>query len=233
MKPESSFIKSELHRKIVNQIITEKIDDPSIIGMLVLGSHARGDAQIASDADLFFILEDGESKDFETKTIDGVLVEYKYADSNKARIRLDTNPMEIYSYLDSRIVFDKRGMVAQLIKEAIEKYHKYSVTLKERQEIYHWLHTAQIKMRSSLQSNDLLKASFVTTATTYKIFEGLWSLNNKPVPPVGSVLAHLKDLGLELPILRSVNDLLLGMTTERINSAIELIDYINQRVLND
>lgn len=49
--------------------------------------------------------------------------------------------------------------------------------------ISHWLHSSLIKIQSALKANDELKASYLVHTSTWTLLEGIWAINNKPVPP--------------------------------------------------
>ncbi|MBD3922954.1 nucleotidyltransferase domain-containing protein [Paenibacillus sp. PR3] len=202
--------------------------------MMLTGSHARGDAHSTSDIDLVVLLQDGHSRQFEAITVDEILVELKYADRQKAIDKLESNPMEPYPYMDGKMLFDKYNVFESLRLEAIRVFNNYNASMKERKAIHHWLRTAKIKIFAAIESNDRLKASFVTSTTSYKILEGLWMVCGKPVPPTGSVLPHIGDLMEEIPHIREWMDgLFLGTIDERMRTAIEMIDWANTRIMNE
>ena len=60
--------------------------------------------------------------------------------------------------------------------------------------ISHWLHSSLIKIQSALKANDELKASYIVHTSTWTLLEGIWVINNKPVPPAGSVLKYIQTL---------------------------------------
>lgn len=227
-----SFIQSEKHRNIIQMLLASLAGDSEVIGLMLTGSHARGDAHSSSDIDLVVLLQDGHSRQFEASIVDEILVELKYADRYKALSKLEANPMEPYQYMDGKILFDKYKVLESLRDEAIKAFNNYKVSMKERKAIYHWLKTAKIKILAAIESNDELKAIFVTSTTSYKILEGLWIVCGKPVPPTGSVLPHAEDLKDEVPNIREwIKELFLGTIDVRMRTAIEMIDWVNDRIM--
>src|SRR5689334_6529821 len=95
-----------LYQTLLQVIIAEASRQEEIIGILLTGSVARGDALPESDLDLRFILAPGVSATFQRGLRQGVLVEQGYADVALAQATLDANPMEVYAYLDGRILYD-------------------------------------------------------------------------------------------------------------------------------
>ncbi len=57
-----SFINYEHHKKLVRAILNECMATDEIIGLMLIGSVARGDANPDSDLDLYLLLEDGYNK---------------------------------------------------------------------------------------------------------------------------------------------------------------------------
>ncbi|UVI32739.1 nucleotidyltransferase domain-containing protein [Paenibacillus spongiae] len=234
MTIDLSFITSVKHRGILENLLAAILADHDIIGMMVIGSHARGDALPESDLDLMLFLREGRSREFQAVTIDHILVEYKYADLNKAKSRLETNPMEVYAYLDGQVLFDSDQIIETLMGEAAARFVNYRMDERERKAIHHWLSSAKIKIQAAVQSRDGLKASFVTASTSYKILEGLWTVCKKPLPPAGSIIAHLDDLKDDVPGIRTLFQLLFtGTPDERADTAIEMIEWIDSRILID
>jgi len=234
MVTDLSFLKSEKHKKILEEISQSLREDNEIIGMMLNGSHARGDANIDSDLDLLILLKEDHNRTFEAKFIYKILVEYKYLDINKARARLQSNHMEPYQYLEGKILFDDLGSLNTLKDEALIIYNSYQLDKNEKKAIYHWLFASRIKIEAAIKSQDYLKAIFVTSTSSYKIMEGIWGVCNKPIPPAGSVLSHLDDLKNDIPFITDWTEtLFLGTIEERIHKAIEMIEWINQRIMND
>ena len=93
--------------------------------------------------------------------------------------------------------------------------------------ISHWLQSSLIKIQSALKANDELKASYIVQTSTWTLLEGIWAINNKPVPPAGSVLKYIKTLSI-VPVNFEdyINRLFLGNTKDRIKAAIELIEWV-------
>ena len=99
--------------------------------------------------------------------------------------------------------------------------------------ISHWLHSSLIKIQSVLKANDELKASYIVQTSTWTLLEGIWAINNKPVPPAGSVLRYIQTLpNKQIHLDELLNKLFLGDTTERISSAIVLIEWVLHNLKN-
>jgi predicted nucleotidyltransferase len=216
-----------LYDVLLQEIVDEARTHEDILGILLTGSVARGDALPGSDLDLRFILSPGHSRTFQSEFRRGILIERGYADLAQAQSKLKTNPMEVYAYLDGQILYDPAAILIQLRAQAQKYFETYQITEKEQQAIAYWLMSARLKMETALRANDLLKAAFIASTTSWKILEGLWATNSRPIPPSGSVWIHLKDLSKGPPhVAESLKTLFCGETQQRIQTAIDLIGWV-------
>ncbi|AIE79879.1 nucleotidyltransferase domain protein [Bacillus cereus] len=107
MMESFSFITNEKHKKLVQTIFYEYVFRDKVNGLILIGSVARGDAYPESDLDFYILLEDGQKKKFHSEMREDILVEYKGADFNQIQVNFKNNPMELYSFLEGKILFDK------------------------------------------------------------------------------------------------------------------------------
>ncbi|TKH10712.1 nucleotidyltransferase domain-containing protein [Bacillus wiedmannii] len=222
-----SFITNEKHKKLVQPILNEYLSTDKVNGCMLIGSVARGDAYPESDLDFYILLEDGQKKKFHSEMREGILVEYKYADCNQIQVNFKNNPMELYSFLEGKILFDKRDDLKKLKEIAAYEFENYHVSSDKIKGISHWLHSSLIKMQSALKANDELKASYIVHTSTWTLLEGIWAINNKPTPPAGSVLSYIQVLpNKPIQLEALLHKLFLGDTKERIESAIVLIEWV-------
>lgn len=221
------FIKYEQHKKLVQTIAAEILSTDKVNGCMLIGSVARGDAYPDSDLDFYILLEEGQKKKFHSETREDILVEYKSADFNQIQVNFKNNPMEIYSFLEGEILFDKSGELKKLKEIATYEFENYRVSSDKMKGISHWLHSSLIKIQSALKANDELKASYIVHTSTWTLLEGIWAVNNKPTPPAGSVLKYIKTLSkVPTNFEDYINKLFLGDTKDRIKAAIELIEWV-------
>ncbi|GCF72124.1 DNA polymerase subunit beta [Bacillus cereus] len=222
-----SFITNEKHKKLVQTILNEYVFRDKVNGLMLIGSVARGDAYPESDLDFYILLEDGQKKKFHSETREGILVEYKGADFNQIQVNFKNNPMELYSFLEGKILFDKSGELKKLKEIATYEFENYRVSSDKVKGISHWLHSSLIKIQSALKANDELKASYIVHTSTWTLVEGIWAINNKPVPPAGSVLKYIQTLpNKPIHLDALLNKLFLDDTKDRIKAAIELIEWM-------
>ncbi|ALZ61295.1 hypothetical protein FORC13_2234 [Bacillus cereus] len=231
-----AFITYEQHKKLVQTIVAEVLSMEKVNGFMLIGSVARGDAYPESDLDFYILLEDGQKKKFHSEMREDILVEYKGADFNQIQVNFKNNPMELYSFLEGKILFDKSGELKKLkkLKEiATYEFENYRVSSDKMKGISHWLHSSLIKIQSALKANDELKASYLVHTSTWTSLEGIWAINNKPVPPAGSALRYIQTLpNKPIHLDELLNKLFLGDTTERIPSAIFLVEWVLHNLEN-
>ncbi|GHO76780.1 DNA polymerase subunit beta [Ktedonobacter sp. SOSP1-85] len=216
-----------LYQTLLQEIIEEASGQEEIIGILLTGSVARGDALPGADLDLRFILTPGARRAFHRGLRQGVLVEQEYADAAGTQYKLETNPMEVYAYLDGCILFDPQGILALLKEQAQRRFETYRISEQEREKITSWLEAARFKIRVAERGGHLLKAAFVAGTVSWQVIEGLWAANNRPLPPNGSIWAHLEDLSQGPPdVEERLKQFFCGETKQRVEVALELLDWI-------
>ncbi|MGY2613835.1 nucleotidyltransferase domain-containing protein [Bacillus pretiosus] len=220
-------IKHEQHKKLVQTIVAEILSIDKVNGCMLIGSVARGDAYPDSDLDFYILLEEGQKKKFHSETREDILVEYKSADFNQIQVNFKNNPMELYSFLEGKILFDKSGELKKLKEIATYEFENYRVSSDKVKGISHWLHSSLIKTQSALKANDELKASYIVQTSIWTLLDGIWAVNNKPTPPAGSALKYIETLSIVPTNFEDyINRLFLGDTKDRIKAAIELIEWV-------
>lgn len=216
-----------LYEDLLGQLVSGAREDTEIIGVQLTGSLARGDALPGTGVDLRFILADGVDRPFDRRAVDGVLVERGYADVKTEQAKLNTNPMNVYAYLDGRILYDPEGVLVFLRERAQLRFDEYVVSQPERANIAFLLGCSRDKIRVAMDGGDVLKAAFVAGTSSWGIMEGLWAANSRPLPPNSSVRPHLKDLTVGPPDIEAkYRQLFMAETEERIRVALDLLDWI-------
>jgi hypothetical protein len=132
--------------------------------------------------------------------------------------------IEVYHYLDSKIIFDKYGKMKTLQNMAQEKFEKYKTNDDDKNAIGHWLLSAKIKLMSALENKDNLKSNYLTATNSWKVIETVWAINNKPVPPASRIIPNLKCLEI-IPYDKWFNNLFNGDDINKIKSILRIIDW--------
>lgn len=212
---------------LLQELVEEASQQEDILGMLLTGSVARGDALPGSDLDVRYLLLEGKTRPFQSALSSGIVVERSYADLPRAQSKLESNPMEVYAYLDGRSLFDPMGILRHLTDRAKALFETYQFPQQEVDGLIYWLWSASLKMTVAQRAGNLPKAAFVCSTTSWQILMGLWAVNDKPMPPNGSVLVHLKDLSKKpLDLEKQIDQFFCGETSQRIQTAVNLIDWI-------
>lgn len=212
------------HLDILESEVKKLKQNKNVKGVLLIGSVAYGMATDNSDLDLIVISNENK---FVSEYVDGILVEKHFAKYSILLKRLENNPVEVYKYLYSTIIFDN-GQLEKLITKAKEIYNSYCTPEKEKEDICYWLSATKIKLLSAINSNDEMKVSYLISTNTWKVLEGVWAKNNKPMPP--SSIAFVKNGELTcVPCDNWFNKLLVGDNLSRANYMIDTIDWICER----
>ena len=82
------------------------------------------------------------------------------------------------------------------------------------------------KIAAAQASGDLFRAAYVAGVTLWPILEAVWAANDKPVPPCGSVWAHIGDLDRGPPDAEArLRRLFTGRDADRVQAAVEVIGW--------
>ena len=211
--------------EIFHNLVREFKKDSTVEGVLLNGSVAVGTATEESDLDIIVL---GKKEEFVSQLIDSVLVEIHYTSFESAINKLRTNPKEVYKYLDAKIEYDS-GKAQEIITYAENTFENYHVTQKERNEIAYWLKSIKPKLEAAFSKQDLLLISYLVSVNTWKVLEGIWAVNQKPVPPASSLYRRYKELEL-IPSQNWFEGLLIGDPEHRGQIMIESIDWILKRL---
>jgi predicted nucleotidyltransferase len=206
---------------ILNLIVDEFREKKSISGIMLMGSVADGTATEISDLDLMFLCD---SDKFEANFIDNILVEYIFTKYDTALYKLQNKDMEVYRYINSKILYDN-GKLQELMTIANERYKNFKTNTQTKKEIYHWLVGLNVKLMSSLKRNDVLKTNFLTATNSWKLTEAIWAVNDKPMPPSGSVIKFLNELTIT-PFDHWFEKLFNSSDSEKTMTMMAIIDWV-------
>lgn len=216
MKKQLDVLEKEIHILKEN----EKVE-----AVLLIGSVAYGVAADNSDLDLIIITNENK---FVSEYVDGILVEKHFCKYSTLLKGLENNPIDIYKYLYSKIIFDYNGKFDKLITKSKEIYNNYITPQKEMDDICYWLSSTKIKLLSAINSNDKVKISYLISTNTWKVLEGVWAKNNKPMPPSSIAFVKYSELTF-YPLDNWFSELLVGDNLLRANAMLRIIDWICER----
>lgn len=214
----------EKQLKILNDEIRTLKSDKSIKGVMLIGSVAYEKASEDSDLDIVVLCDRDE---FVSKYVDNVLVEINFQKYRTMLKKLKSNPAEVYKYMYSKIIFDN-GKINKLISKANEIYNTYKTPFEEMKNIVYWLSSTKIKLLSAIKNGDTKKVSYLISTNTWKVLEGVWAINNKPMPP-SSLVFYKYDVLTKTPFENWFEDLFIGNDISRANAMIDIIDWIYEQ----
>ncbi len=210
--------------EILNSEVALLKQDKHIHSVILMGSVAYGLATDDSDLDILVLCDEDN---FVSKYVDGILVEINYQKYSTLKKKLESNSMEVYKYLYSKIIFDN-GKYVELYDMANEMYNNYITPEKEKESIKYWLSSTKIKLLSSIKTENDLKTSYLISTNTWKVLEGVWAINNKPMPP--SSIVYNTYNKLEFPLENWFVGLFFGDTFSRADTMIKIIDIIIKQI---
>ena len=227
MDADLAFVQSDTHRLLLEAILDRARHDREVTGVLLFGSVARGDAYPGSDLDVFLLLRDGCYRAFLPEVKNGILVEIHHADLNRARSTIEQRPMRAYAFLEGRILYDPGARLGELVRLAATRLETYRLPDKERAGILHWLKSVRIKVAAARDAGDLLRAAYVASTSSWKILEGLWAANERPIPANAAVWTHLQDLPVAPQDLEpTLQRFFAGDAPERVEAALAIVDWV-------
>ncbi len=179
------------HQELLKKIIPMLKADNSITAVMLMGSVAAETENQYSDLNLFIL---GGKNKLQSEIMDDIMVEYLYFTPEAAQSKLDKYGTEVYRYLGSKIIYDMDGRLIKLMRNAMNKYKKYKSADKEKLELRIWLYNARSKIKAAAELQDRLKVDYVTSATTDKIIESVFAINDVPLPPISRMFHELQNL---------------------------------------
>ncbi|MCH5317480.1 MAG: nucleotidyltransferase domain-containing protein [Eubacterium sp.] len=207
--------------KLFEKFVSDFKCDKSIEGVMLTGSVACGAETDFSDLDIIVLC--GEDK-FASSVIDGITAEIHYMTYEKALEKLNGSPMEVYRYLDGKLKYDN-GNLQKLLDRAADIYNRYNIDSKEKNDIIYWLKSTKAKLEAALSGNNETLISYLVSINTWKVLEGIWAVNNIPIPPASSLYRRYKDLKV-VPFDEWFEKLMTGNAESRAKTMIETISWI-------
>lgn len=211
----------EPHRQVVAELLAEAQSRPEVVGVLLIGSLARGNPVPGSDVDVLLLLDDGQSVERPTQHDErqGVWVELHYRDMAWAVAQLDHTPEWLYSYTESRILHDPRGDLARLIAVAHDRLTAYRTPAVEKERLRFIVERQLEKLAAALAADDLERAATIVGFGAYAFLSFLCAAYDHP--PVGptNVWLQLPNVpGLPPELHQQARALILGTAPERVEA---------------
>ncbi len=231
--PPADFFPAPAYYTRLQDALAEASRDTRVVGALLMGSLARGDAHAGADMDLFVLVKAGTHRPFSFETRDNIVTEIHAGDRAQTIAKIASRPSLAYGFRDALILRDTdAGDLATVQEAARETLRTYQTPPDERAGTAYWLRSARVKIAASEAAHNALRAGFVTATTSWKILEGVFAVNNLPVPPSGALLSCLAELEQTPPNFADcVNRLFTDRdSSERSRAALWLIDWVTVRL---
>lgn len=156
-----------------------------------------------------------------------MLIEFHYRDVVSARAQMDEEPMWLYAYLDSRILYDPTGELTALVAFAGERYAAFRATDAMKKRAAFMVDRTREKLQAAVDADDALRAGGVASTYAQAIMNGLWTAFDKPPLGVTEMWLRLPDLvGLPAGTEGLLRALFLGAAMERARAGIALSEII-------
>ena len=219
-------------REAVERLLAATVDDlardPDVLGVLLVGSWARGDALPGAVVDLEVLVRSGPEITVRERRVgestNQPIVGIHLMDEAVWRARLRHRPAALYSFRDGRVLFQRDGALGQLEAEARLRWEEFHWSHAEVMATLQEIETARLKVRAAYEVGDSLRAAVLLSTTLWRTLQGLWMVNRLPMPPAGGVTAHLDDLERTPPDFRAeLRELLLGGS---LTSGLRVMDWV-------
>ena len=188
-----------LHTTVLEQGLEALKANANVLGVMLVGSLARGTARQDSDIDLLVVQVDGD-RVTERQSHGTIVLECTFRTS--AAWAEQFTPTQVgdeswgYAFLDGLILYDPGGVVAELV-DSTAKMHSAYRTPKHIVDHYVWLWShMRPKMEAVLQSGDATEIGWSAAIMSHPIIQTVWVINDLPQPSLdlGCVQRHLNDL---------------------------------------
>lgn len=168
----------------IKDIIDEKVEkfrsDEKVAGILVSGERDAEECGVN-----FVVL--GSFDSLTTETVDGTIIHTKFVTGQSAITELSHDSTETYRYINCRIIYDKFGQLTHIVSKAKKIYDEYITPNDIKQDLARSLTLLSSRLASALKSGDSFECHCLFSLSTYELIRAIWSVNNKPVPPMCSI----------------------------------------------
>lgn len=219
----------ESHRRVVTALLAELQDHPAVLGVLLIGSLGRGTALPGSDVDLLVLLADGQgtTRLFANHERHNILVEYHFRDDVAAREQLVEHPTWCYAYMNSQLLLDTDGRLANLVTFAEQQFLVYRAPAQQKRRYAFMVDRTRHKLQAALDANDLLRAGGVASTYAGVILDGLWTAHDRPRLGVSEMWVRLPDLtDFPAALIEQLHLLFVGAARDRAQAGVLLCAWI-------
>ncbi|MHA2425154.1 MAG: nucleotidyltransferase domain-containing protein [Candidatus Thorarchaeota archaeon] len=117
------LVMQSVQEKVAEEVIAEFKKDPSIVGIELCGSLARGEVRANSDVDFGVISTSAEEHQFVEEYRNGIKVDISITPLSLLLEMVDTHPFLLHDALWVKIVYDPQGVLKQT-RTILEIYYE-------------------------------------------------------------------------------------------------------------
>ena len=188
-----------LHQTVVEDLLTELRLDPSVRGVMLAGSLARGTARPDSDLDVL-VVGSGDTEGAPWRRARPLPVDLlvRTAEAWKATFTPDRVDDESwgYTFLEGVILYDPDGVLARLVAEIPSLHTHYRAPTHFKTHYAALWHHLRPKMRAVLAKGDPVEIGWTAAVMANDLVRTAWAVNDLPNPSLdlGTFQRHLDDL---------------------------------------
>ena len=220
-----------LHRTLLADVLRNLRADKNVVGILLVGSLARGTARQDSDIDLLVVHEHGE-RSADRRAYGSIVVETiaRTADAWKAQFSPAKAGDESwgYAFLEGVILHDPNGVVAQLVGAAAEAHAVYRVPSEIAEHLATLWHHVLPKMRDVLRGGDSVEMGWSVAVMSHPLLQTLWAVNDLPLPSLdlGCLQRRLGDLTVPADVPQLVREMLQAPPQRALELQVSLLEAV-------
>ncbi|MEM7130148.1 MAG: nucleotidyltransferase domain-containing protein [Chloroflexota bacterium] len=220
-----------LHTTVLEQGLETLKANANVLGVVLVGSLARGTARRDSDIDLLVVQAGGE-RVTERQSHGQIVLECTFRTS--ASWAKQFIPTQVgdeswgYAFLDGLILYDPSGVVVELVDSAAKMHSAYR-TPKHIVDHYLWLWShMRPKMKAVLQSRDATEIGWSAAIMSHPIIQTIWVINDLPQPSLdlGCVQRHLNDLTLPTEAPDLIREMLQASPESTLRIQLRILDTV-------
>lgn len=226
---------TELHGRVLDDLLTELRADRDVRGVLIGGSLARGTARPDSDIDVLVVTSTGreDHADQPWRTRERPLpidLLVRTADSWREHFAPQRVGDESWGYcfLDGVPVHDPDGVVAELVRDAAAIHAGYRVPDSVKAH-YAWLwRHVKPKLVKVIERDNPVEIGWSAAVMTNELVRTVWAANDLPNPSLdlGTFQRHLDDLTRPADVPDRIRDILRARPRLALSKQLELVDLV-------
>jgi hypothetical protein len=217
------------YNQIIDELKGKYEKNSNVLALCITGSVAREEAILGNDLDIILLTQ--EEVDSTEYRVGEILVEVGATTVDRALSKLEANPMYVYMWLDAKAIYDKHNSLQEIKGKATEVLNNYSPRDEDKRALKKWLTSVIDKINVAEKQNNQEKIGFLISNVLWKIIEGLYMINSKPVPASTSAYREVSKLE-NLPDQFEIKwkTLLTGNVEQRSNITIEFLQFLTKLI---